>query len=53
MHISCKPLSDPKVDEEKEQMDIIEAFATENRCYQEGVPQPNAASERATPPQRR
>lgn len=25
-------------------MDIIEAFATKNRCYQEGAPQPNAAA---------
>lgn len=25
-------------------MDIIEAFATENRCYRVGVPQPNAAA---------
>lgn len=25
-------------------MEIIEAFATKNRCYQVGAPQPNAAA---------
>lgn len=25
-------------------MEIIEAFAAKNKCYQEGVPQPNAAA---------
>lgn len=24
-------------------MEIIEAFAAKSKCYQEGVPQPNAA----------
>lgn len=29
---------------EDEQMEIIEAFAVKNKCYQEGVPRPNAAA---------